>query len=202
MLILIQSRLNSARFPGKALHKINDVPLILRVYKQIRKSKYRNKVVVALSNAKSDNRLAFFLKEKKINFFRGSLNNVAKRLFDTSIHHKSKFFMRINGDSPLIKPSIIDRAIELHKNNKKYDIITNVMPRTYPKGQSVEIISTEILNKYVKFFNKFDKEHVTTFFYKKKNLFLIKNFKSKLLRSKINQCIDYPSDIKRLNKYF
>jgi spore coat polysaccharide biosynthesis protein SpsF len=202
LLILIQSRLNSARFPGKALHKINDVPLILRVYKQIRKSKYRNKVVVALSNAKSDNRLAFFLKEKKINFFRGSLNNVAKRLFDTSIHHKSKFFMRINGDSPLIKPSIIDRAIELHKNNKKYDIITNVMPRTYPKGQSVEIISTEILNKYVKFFNKFDKEHVTTFFYKKKNLFLIKNFKSKLLRSKINQCIDYPSDIKRLNKYF
>lgn len=202
MLILIQSRLNSARFPGKALHKINDVPLILRVYKQIRKSKYRNKVVVALSNAKSDNRLAFFLKEKKINFFRGSLNNVAKRLFDTSIHHKSKFFMRINGDSPLIKPSIIDRAIELHKNNKKYNIITNVMPRTYPKGQSVEIISTEILNKYVKFFNKFDKEHVTTFFYKKKNLFLIKNFKSKLLRSKINQCIDYPSDIKRLNKYF
>ena len=202
MLILIQSRLNSARFPGKALHKINDVPLILRVYKQIRKSKYRNKVVVALSNAKSDNRLAFFLKEKKINFFRGSLNNVAKRLFDTSIHHKSKFFMRINGDSPLIKPSIIDRAIKLHKNNKKYDIITNVMPRTYPKGQSVEIISTEILNKYVKFFNKFDKEHVTTFFYKKKNLLLIKNFKSKLLRSKINQCIDYPSDIKRLNKYF
>ena len=110
--------------------------------------------------------------------------------------------MRINGDSPLIKPSIIDRAIKLHKNNKKYDIITNVMPRTYPKGQSVEIISTEILNKYVKFFNKFDKEHVTTFFYKKKNLLLIKNFKSKLLRSKINQCIDYPSDIKRLNKYF
>ena len=202
MLILIQSRLNSARFPGKALHKINDVPLILRVYKQIKKSKYRNKIIVALSNAQSDNRLAFFLKEKKINFFRGSLNNVAKRLFDTSIQHKSKFFMRINGDSPLIKPSIIDRAIELHKNSKKYDIITNVMPRSYPKGQSVEIISTEILNKYIKSFNKFDKEHVTTFFYKKKNLFLIKNFKSKLLRSKINQCIDYPSDIKRLNKYF
>jgi len=202
LLILIQSRLNSARFPGKALHKINDVPLILRVYKQIKKSKYRNKIIVALSNAQSDNRLAFFLKEKKINFFRGSLNNVAKRLFDTSIQHKSKFFMRINGDSPLIKPSIIDRAIELHKNSKKYDIITNVMPRSYPKGQSVEIISTEILNKYIKSFNKFDKEHVTTFFYKKKNLFLIKNFKSKLLRSKINQCIDYPSDIKRLNKYF
>ena len=202
MLIIIQSRLNSSRFPGKALYKINDVPLILRVYKQIRKSKHRNKVVVALSNAQSDDRLAFFLKEKKINFFRGSLNNVAKRLYDTSVQHKSKFFMRINGDSPLIKASIIDRAIELHKNNKKYDIITNVMPRSYPKGQSVEIISTEILNRYIKSFNKLDKEHVTTFFYKKKNLFLIKNFKSKLLRSKINQCIDYPSDIKRLNKYF
>ena len=145
LLILIQSRLNSKRFPGKALYKIKDIPLILRVYKQIRKSKFRNKVVVAISNAQSDNKLAFFLKENKINFFRGSLNNVAKRLLDASIKHRSKSFMRINGDSPLIKPSIIDRAISLHKDNKKYDIITNVMPRTFPKGQSVEIISNEIL---------------------------------------------------------
>jgi spore coat polysaccharide biosynthesis protein SpsF len=202
LLILIQSRLNSRRFPGKALHKIKGVPLILRVYEQVRKSKFRNKVIVALSNAQSDNRLAIFLKKNKINFFRGSLNNVAKRLFDTSIHYRSKFFMRINGDSPLIEPSIIDRAIQLHKNNKEYDIITNVMPRSYPKGQSVEIISTEIMSKYIKFFNKFDKEHVTAFFYKKKNICLIKNFKSELLRSKVNQCIDYPTDIKRLNKYF
>ena len=202
MLILIQSRLNSRRFPGKALHTIKGVPLILRVYRQVRKSKFSNKIVVAISNAQSDNKLAYFLKKKKIKFFRGSLNNVAKRLCDASNKYRSKFFMRINGDSPLIKSSIIDRAVALHKNNKKYDIITNVMPRSYPKGQSVEIISTEILNKYVKSFNKFDKEHVTTFFYKKKNLFLIKNFKSKLSRSKFNQCIDYPSDIKRLIKYF
>ena len=202
MLILIQSRLNSKRFPGKALHKIKDVPLVLRVCKQVKKSKFINKIVVTISSAKSDNRLALFLKKNKIKFFRGSLNNVAKRLYDASIKNRSKFFIRINGDSPLIKPSIIDRAITLHRDNKKYDIITNVMPRTYPKGQSVEIISTEILKMNIKYFSKSDKEHVTTFFYKKKDSFIIKNFKSKLLKKNINQCVDYKSDINRLNKYF
>ena len=92
--------------------------------------------------------------------------------------------MRINGDSPLIKSSIIDRAIALQKNNKKYDIITNVMPRSYPKGQSVEIISTKILKMNLKYFTKSNKEHVTSFFYKKKSFFLIKNFKSKLTKKK------------------
>ena len=202
MLIIIQSRLNSKRFPGKALYKIKGIPLILRVYKQICKSKFRNKIVVAISSNQSDDKLAELLKKKKIKFFRGSLNNVAKRLYDTSIKYGSKFFMRINGDSPLIGASIIDRAIKLYKDSKKYDIITNVLPRTYPKGQSVEIISTEILKENLKYFTKFDKEHVTTFFYRKKNSYLIKNFKSNTFKKFKNQCIDYPSDINRLNKYF
>ena len=74
MLILIQSRLNSRRFPGKALYTIKKVPLILRVYRQVRKSKFSNKIVVAISNAQSDNKLAYFLKKKKIKFL---INNAA-----------------------------------------------------------------------------------------------------------------------------
>ena len=62
------------------------------------------------------------------------------------------FFIRISGDSPLINLKIIDRAISLHKKNKNVDIITNVFPRTFPMGQSVEINKTKMIKKNLKQF--------------------------------------------------
>ena len=94
--------------------------------------------------------------------------------------YNAEYFIRINGDSPLINYKIIDRAIKIHKKRKlNYDIITNVFPRTFPKGQSVEIIKSSILEKNMRKFSILDKEHVTKYFYKNYNNFIIKNFKSK-----------------------
>ena len=62
------------------------------------------------------------------------------RLYETANMNKAKYFVRINGDSPLIDPKLIDKAIKISKKKKGYDIITNVFPRTFPKGQSVEVI--------------------------------------------------------------
>ena len=72
-----------------------------------------------------------YLKKNKINFFRGDLENVAMRLYKTAKKNKAKFFVRISGDSPLIDPKLIDKAIKMSKGLKKYDIITNVFPRKH-----------------------------------------------------------------------
>ena len=53
-----------------------------------------------------------------------------------------------------------------------------MFPRTFPKGQSVEIIKSSILQNNMRKFSIFDKEHVTTYFYKNHLDFNIKNFKS------------------------
>ena len=47
----------------------------------------------------------------------------------------------------MIDPKLIDKAIKITKKIKEYDIITNVFPRTFPKGQSVEVIKTSTLKK-------------------------------------------------------
>ena len=36
------------------------------------------------------------------------------------------------------------------KENKNLDLITNVFPRTFPKGQSIEIIKTSIIKNNIK----------------------------------------------------
>ena len=76
-IILLQCRSSSARLPYKALLKINEIPLVIFIYKRIISKKYNTYVLT--SNDKSDDYLSWVLKENKVNFFRGSLNNVKKR---------------------------------------------------------------------------------------------------------------------------
>ena len=82
MLAIIQARCSSKRFPNKALKIVYDKPLIHHVILKLLKSKKISKIIVATSNHKSDDKLVKYLKKIKVEFFRGSLQNVAKRFLD------------------------------------------------------------------------------------------------------------------------
>ena len=203
MLCIIQARSNSKRFKNKVLHLIYGIPIIQHVVNRIKRSKKTTKLIVSSSLKKSDNNLISYLKKNKIKFFRGDLENVAMRLYETAKTNKAKSFVRINGDSPLIDPKLVDKAIEISQKEKKYDIITNVFPRTFPKGQSVEVIKTSIIKKYSKNFSKLDKEHVTKYFYDNSNKFLIKNFtfngKNKIMKLSVDTKKDLKDILKKFN---
>ena len=113
---------------------------------------------------------------------------------------KSKYFVRICADSPLLDTQILDKIVNFSKKND-YDVITNVYPRSFPKGQSIEILNK---NMFIKNFplikNKYDQEHVTTYFYRNSKNFKIKNFLYKKNFSKINLSIDNPRDLIKLEK--
>ena len=195
MLAIIQARSDSKRFPKKVLKKVYGNPLIYHVITRVLKSKKISKVIVATSKNKSDDELVKYLKKIKIKFYRGSLDNVAERFVKAAETQKTNFFLRVNGDSPLIDPKLIDHVISIFKKNMNNDIVTNVFPRTFPKGQSVEIIRTKVLKKYLKNMNKFDKEHVTQYFYKNSEIFLIKNFVSKRKNKLIKTAVDSKRDL-------
>ena len=142
--------------------------------------------------------MVVYLKKKKIKYFRGSLNNVAKRLYDTALSEKQKYFLRISADSPLIDFHLINQIINLFEKNKKFDLITNVFPRTFPSGQSVEIIKTSIIARNLKFFSKLDKEHVTRYFYRNYSKFKIKNIKNKKRNFNNKLSIDTINELKML----
>ncbi len=203
MIVIIQARSNSKRFKNKVLYKIYNKPIIWHVISKIKKSKNVKKIIVATSDKKTDDKLIKYLKSIKIDYFRGSLNNVAKRLCDAAEKNKANFFMRISADSPMIDTAIIDKALKIfNSQKKKYDIITNVFPRSYPKGQSVEIIKTSKLRNFLNKFNKDQKEHVTRYFYKNYKKFMIKNFTSVKNKTKIKLAIDTENDLKVILKKF
>ena len=96
--------------------------------------------------------------------------------------------------------NILTKLIKISKS-KNYDIVTNVCPRSFPKGQTVEIFKSKFYKKnfsYIK--TKNDKEHVTTYFYKNRSKFKIKNILYKKNFSNLNLSIDTRNDLRRSRK--
>ena len=69
---IIQVRMNSKRLPGKAMMKLNGIPIVEFIYKRINKSKKLNKIVFATTDNKFDDKLYNFLLKLGANVFRGS----------------------------------------------------------------------------------------------------------------------------------
>ena len=165
MLCIIQARYSSKRLPGKVLKNILGTTVLKRVVNQVKKSKKINRIIIATSRHKTDKKIINFCDKNKIYCMAGPLNNVFKRFYSIIVHEDYKSFVRISADSPLIDPSIIDRAVTLFNKNR-YDIVTNVFPRTFPKGFSVEVVNSKlILDFLLKIKKKKNQEHLTSFFY-------------------------------------
>jgi spore coat polysaccharide biosynthesis protein SpsF (cytidylyltransferase family) len=198
VLCIIQARYSSKRLPGKVLKKILDTTVLERVVNQVKKSKKISKIIIATSKHKTDKKIINFCNKNKINCTSGPLNNVFKRFYSIIINENCKSFVRISADSPLLDYSLIDKAVNLFNKNR-YDIVTNVFPRTFPKGFSVEVINSKIiLNFLLKIKKKIHQEHLTCFFYENYKNFKIKNFYNKINCSNVNLSIDNLSDFIRV----
>ena len=91
----IEARMNSKRLPGKVMKKINGKPMIELLYLRAIKSKLIDEIVVVTSKNKSDNILVDFLKSKKIPYFRGSENNVLKRVLMATKKFKADIIVQL-----------------------------------------------------------------------------------------------------------
>ena len=139
---IIFSRMASSRLPGKALRHIAGEPLIKRVINRVSKVKKLSTVVVATSNSKNDDRLVEYIQSLNIEVFRGAAHDVLYRAVSCASYLGVDKFIRINGDSPLIDPELLEKGIEMWRE-PNLDLISNVFPRTYPVGTSVEIVKTD-----------------------------------------------------------
>ena len=157
--------MSSQRFPGKSLEKLKGKPLLGWTVDRVRSAMGVEDLVVATSCETSDDPIESYCREHSLKCFRGSLNNVASRFVKVAQSENMDSFMRISGDSPLIDPTVIDYAISLYRQFP-CDLVTNIGLRTFPKGQSVEILSAEPFFKmFQNIIEDNDREHVTKPYY-------------------------------------
>ena len=197
--VIIQARMSSSRLPGKVLKKVSGKPILQYMIERVRMSKVIDEIVIATSNRKSDKKIVDFCLHHNVNYITGPLENVAMRFFKVLNNYKFDYFIRLCADSPLIDHYLIDLAIDMSKSNKS-DIITNVFPRSFPKGQTVELINSKVyIDSIKKIKSKRDCEHLTSFFYKNKNKYKITNLNNKIDQSEYNLSVDTAEDMARFN---
>ena len=194
MLLAIQSRLSSLRLPQKALADIGGIPLLGHCIRQCLSSNAKQ-VVIATSTLDSDQKIVDLGKEFGVPVFRGPIDDVLARLYMLAFKCQVNHLIRVSGDSPFIDPKLINRAIAL-ANTTNVDLVTNVLNRTFPKGQSVEVISFRLLESlmYLKLTN-FDREHVTSHVYENPEMYQIKTFESGLEFGSVQLSVDTHEDL-------
>ena len=138
MFIIVQTRMSSTWLLKKVLGEINGKPLLEYLVARLI-GIIESDICIATSGHSENDEIEDFCREIDIPCFRGSRDNIAKRMLDAAKHYNKDVFVQINVDSPLIDYKIIDQAIRIFQNGE-YDLVTNTFLRSFPVGQSVEVI--------------------------------------------------------------
>ena len=198
--IVIQARMSSSRFLEKVLSPLCGMPMLMWTINYCREVNLP--LFVLTSTDESDNLLVGMLEKNDVSYYRGSLENVVSRYLSFMREYQVKKVARISGDSPLINPDVILKVITEDQESASADLTTNVFPRSFPKGQSVEIIprkSLELLRD--RNLSKSDIEHVTSYFYANSKEFKINNLNNDKDLSFINLSVDTKEDLLRINHF-
>lgn len=195
----IQARMSSERFPGKVLAPLAGRPLIAHVVDRVAAVVPANRIVIATSTAASDDPLACYVESLGVAVSRGPLGNVFERFRLAISQHPCDWFFRVCGDSPLLDTSLFAVAVE-HAERRHPDLVTNVYPRTFPPGQSVELVRT---NTFMRIddgrLSAGDREHVTSFYYEHPSDFIIINFENpEPVDPSVRFTVDTPTDLLRI----
>lgn len=172
---LIFARMDSTRLPGKALKLLAGQSVLGRVIRRLSQAGEIDGIVVCTSDRAIDDPIAAFAEDKKVGLFRGSAHDVLGRAAAAARSLNADAVVRISGDSPFMDPALVDQLVMAHRDVQP-DLTTNVHPRSYPAGLSVEVIAMTALEKLDQVVPEpADREHVTPYLYRHAGDFRIEN---------------------------
>ena len=120
---LIPIRYNSKRLRAKALLYIDNLPMVVHVYRRAKMSNLLNDVIVCCENKKVYEVLRKY--NCKSIFTSKKHNNGTERIAEgyKKIKKKYDLIVDIQGDEPLVNPQQIDQVIKFHLRNFNSDIV-------------------------------------------------------------------------------
>jgi spore coat polysaccharide biosynthesis protein SpsF len=195
--IIIQVRMGSQRFPGKVLHRVAGKPMLQYLLERLARCRTVSERVVATSDTDQDLPVVRFCQDQGVACRRGPLEDVAERFRQVVDAYRLDAFVRTSGDSPLLDPGLVDRAVARFREGDA-EIVTNVLERTFPKGQSVEVVNAETYRRgLAEVREAADREHVTRWFYNHRERFRIVNLRARQDDSGVQLSVDTGEDMER-----
>lgn len=193
--VIVQARSSSRRLPDKVLLELAGKPMLAYTVERLRLCRAVRDVVLATSDRADDDRVAALGERLGVDVVRGALDDVLGRFLAVAKAVGTDAVVRISGDSPLIDPSLVDRVAACFAGSA-CDVATNVFPRSFPKGESVEVVTVNALERAARETADLeDREHVTRFFYRNPGRFEIRNVAAPRDLSHVQLSVDTPEDL-------
>jgi spore coat polysaccharide biosynthesis protein SpsF len=177
IVIIIQARTGSSRFPNKILMPVLGKTILELMVERVKASQYASQVVVATTTDESDDVIAQWCTKRDITCFRGHPTDLLDRHYITAKACHAHAVVKIPSDCPLIDPAIIDKVLSFYaRHAAEYDYVSNLHPASYPDGNDVEVMSLSALRTAWKEARRsFEREHTTPFLWENPGRFRIGN---------------------------
>jgi spore coat polysaccharide biosynthesis protein SpsF len=198
---VIQARMGSQRFPGKVLAPLRGEPVIIHVVRAVADAIGEDNLVVATSDEPADDPLALYLESLAVPCFRGPCDDVLERFRRCVLAYPCDWVLRICADSPRLDPEMV-RAVVQARGDGSCDLVSTIFPRTFPKGQDAELVrSGALLELDGPELTADDREHVTPFFYRHADRYVIRNVESgDPALAQTSVAVDTVEDLRRLEE--
>ena len=191
---ITQARIGSSRLPRKVLLTINDKTLLEYHLERASKSQLVNKWIVATTDEPDSDLICSIAEKLNIESFKGSLNDVLDRFYQSVKNQNPDYVVRVTADCPLIDAELIDEVVQFCLDNK-LDYYSNTLQEVYPDGLDVEVFSFKVLEQaWQKAVSKADREHVTPYIRRNTNLVIPKTTIDKKyaeLRITVDEIFDF-----------
>ena len=214
VLIAIQARSNSTRFPKKIYEHIGDLRVLDHVISQAKSTadhitKYSSKLKircqVAVLHPEGDDELVRTFRSSGAILIAGPEDDVLSRYVTAQRMTDCDYIVRLTSDCPLILDYVIAKHINVAAHNS-YDYVSNIEEtcRFVADGFDCEVISRKALDWLSRNArDASDREHVTTAIRRHRPPTLSQAFVAfKLDTSRMKMSVDTKEDLDRMREYY
>ena len=106
--------MGSTRLPGKILEQIAGKPLLDHILGRLESLQNHARVIVATTDKPRDDIVVRHCRERDIECFRGSEDDVLERYYDCARVYRLDHIIRLTADNPFVDVQELDRLIDLH----------------------------------------------------------------------------------------
>jgi spore coat polysaccharide biosynthesis protein SpsF (cytidylyltransferase family) len=202
IIAIIQARCGSTRLPQKVIADINGKTLLENVVDRVRSSSSINKIIIATTKSNDDDVIVNLGREKNWNIHRGIEGQVIEQFYDIAKIENADAVVRITADCALIDAELIDKVINKFLTYyPDIDYGSNILPRSYPRGLDVEVVSFRILEKEWRESTRW-RNHVTLNLRKNYWRYKTCNITNDSNYSYMRWVVDYPKDLEFVRKVY
>lgn len=204
----IQARMGSKRLPSKVLREINGRPMIWYIYKRLCTVPNIDRVVLAIPDNEENFPLRAAAHLIGMDFITGSEDDLISRMYGTALLSGADALVRITGDCPLVDPQLVGSIVRVwrayaREGNTEAEYVSNVQPRSFPKGLDVEIYSTTFLDRLERELkSSYYRESFTEYVWCMDDIRKLNVFSDGVKRSNLWWTVDYEDDLEFMENVY